>query len=109
MPIALVVAIGYTPFTEKTESWHAARKQASVALGAFMKRCHHRLGDMHCREEGSVVWGALEEGVTTNLYECDLVSWSREATSLWHGEDNSWCVGLQRGSLTTDWHTGLVR
>jgi hypothetical protein len=26
--------------------------------------------------------GTLEEGVTTYLYECDLVSWSREVTSL---------------------------
>jgi len=41
-----------------------------------------------------VVWcGCLEEGVTTDLYECELASWSREVTSLWHNGDNSWGVG----------------
>jgi hypothetical protein len=53
-----------------------------------------KLGDMNCHEEGSVVWGALEEGVVANSHEHDLLSWSREATSLWHDKDNSWCVGL---------------
>jgi len=72
----------------------------------LMKRCHRRLEDMHFHEEGSVALGTLEEGITTDLWECDLVSWSREATALWH---NSWYVRLWRGSLTIVWCIGLVR